>query len=75
MFQPDVYKLVEPTVMKSMEPFMKILNEYFTKTGAKDPIAEMRFFGAMMDGITMNYVLDTKNFPLEQIKKKLHDMY
>jgi AcrR family transcriptional regulator len=75
MFQPDVYKLVEATVLKIMEPFMKICIDYFTKTGAKDPIAEMRFFGAMMDGITLNYVMDTKNFPLEKIKQKLHDMY
>jgi AcrR family transcriptional regulator len=75
MFQPDVLKVVEPEFNKVMEPFMSITIDYFKRLGAEDPITELRFFGAMMDGISLNYVMDDKNFPLEAVKKKLHNMY
>lgn len=75
MFQPEVYKLVEPTIIKVMQPFMKTAHDFFERKGSKDPLTEMRFFGAMMDGIAMNYVMDPKRFPLEGVKNKLHEMY
>jgi AcrR family transcriptional regulator len=75
MFQPEVYKLVEPDIIKLMGPFMSIALDFFKRIGVDDPIAEMRFFGAMMDGISMNFVMDPENFPLDGIKNKLHKMY
>lgn len=75
LFQPEVYKLIESNILKVMEPFMKTTYNYFKQRGSVNPMDEVRFFGAIMDGICLNYVMDTKNFPLESVKNKLHEMY
>jgi AcrR family transcriptional regulator len=75
MFQPEVYKLIEPTIKEAMAPYLKTGLDYFAGKGHIDPISELRFFGAIMDGISMNFVMDAKNFPLDGIKNKLHEMY
>ena len=75
MFQPEVYKLIEKDLTKLLEPFMNITYNYFKKKGYKDPETEVRFFGAVLDGISLNFVMNPKRFPLEGIKAKLHSMY
>jgi AcrR family transcriptional regulator len=75
MFQPEVLKLIEKYMTKMMEPFMTITQNYFKKRNYPDPEAEVRFFGAILDGIALNFVVDPKGFPLEGIKKKLHYIY
>lgn len=75
LFQPEVFKVIESKMMQIMEPYIISVTTFFSQKGSADPIAEMRFFGAMMDGICLNYVMDIENFPLEGIKKKLHEMY
>jgi AcrR family transcriptional regulator len=75
MLQPEVYKLIEHKIEEVMAPFMKIGLDYFTRKKHLDPETEMRFFGAIMDGISLNFVMDPTHFPLEGIKNKLHEMY
>ncbi len=75
MFQPEVYKLIEKDLMKLLQPFMAITYNYFKKKGFKDPETEVTFFGAMLDGICLNFVMNPKGFPLDGIKAKLHNMY
>ncbi len=75
MFQPEVYKLIEKDLMKLLQPFMSITYNYFKKKGFKDPETEVTFFGAMLDGICLNFVMNPKGFPLDGIKAKLHNMY
>ncbi|MBN2485309.1 MAG: TetR/AcrR family transcriptional regulator [Bacteroidales bacterium] len=75
MFQPEVYRLIEPEVQKIMQPFMKTVLGYFEKKGSADPTCEMKMFCSILDGIRMNFVMDTKNFPMESIRKKLHELY
>ena len=75
MFQPEVFKLIESDIEKLMAPFMNTALNYFKRKGSADPVTDLRFFGAVFDGISLNYVMDHKNFPLEGIKEKLHTMY
>lgn len=75
MFQPDVYKLIEPKMMELLGSFMATASEYFVKNGYDDPEAELRIFAALLDGVGMHFVLDPHNFPLEGVKKKIHAMY
>lgn len=75
LFQPEVFKLVEPKLMELIGGFMKTASSYFIKQGYEDPEAELKIFGAVLDGIALHYVLDPINFPLEGVKKKLHEMY
>jgi AcrR family transcriptional regulator len=75
MFQPDVYKLIEPKIAEMLASFMATAADYFYKNNYEDPEAELRMFAALMDGIGLHYVLDPVTFPLEGVKKKLHAMY
>jgi len=73
--QPQVLKLAEKKLMRLFIPLYKMLENYFKSQGEKNPAAEARFFGAMIEGVYMNYVIDPKNFPIEDIKQKIIDLY
>ena len=73
--QPQVLKLVEKELMRLFIPLYKMLENYFKSHGEKNPAAEARFFGAMIEGVYMNYVMDPKYFPIEDIKQKIIDLY
>ncbi|MBN1115576.1 MAG: TetR/AcrR family transcriptional regulator [Bacteroidales bacterium] len=75
MFQPEVYKLIEKQLQKALKPFMNITYNYFVKRGYEDPAAEVSLFGAILDGVSLNFVMNPRIFPLEGIKSKLHSMY
>jgi AcrR family transcriptional regulator len=75
MFQPEVHKLIQDDFMKMMEPFLGITYNYFQKKGYKDPESEVFFFGALLDGVALNFVMNPKGFPLDGIRKKLHSLY
>lgn len=75
MFQPEVYKLIYKDFMKMLDPFLSITYNYFSKKGYKDPQSEARFFGAVLDGVALNFVMNPKGFPLGGIKEKLHSLY
>ena len=73
--QPQVLKLVEKELMRLFIPLYKMLENYFKTQGKKNPAAEARFFSAMIEGVYMNYVIDPKNFPIEDVKQKIIDLY
>ncbi|MDA3778841.1 MAG: TetR/AcrR family transcriptional regulator [Bacteroidales bacterium] len=75
LLQPTVYKLVEKKLYEMAMPFFEILGNYFYLQGRKNPEAEARMFVAMLDGITLNYIMDSENFPMDAVEKKLIDFY
>jgi AcrR family transcriptional regulator len=75
MFQPEVYNIIRKDILKILEPFMTITYNYFQKKGYEDPESEVSFFGALLDGVALNFVMNPKGFPLDGIRKKLHSLY
>jgi AcrR family transcriptional regulator len=69
--QPQVMALVMAPLMERMQPFMKLYINYFKKKGHEDPVAVMRYFSAVLDGIQMHIMLDPVSFPVEQAKKMI----
>ena len=69
--QPDVFAIVMDKIMGSAQPFFKALTAYFKEKGEKDPVAMMRYFSAVMDGIQLHCMIDPKTFPAEKVKKIL----
>lgn len=68
ILQPDVMKLVEQKLFELVSPLFIILEKYFKAKGIKNPEAEARLFSAIMDGVSLNYIVDPDNFPLDTIK-------
>ncbi|WP_075590681.1 TetR/AcrR family transcriptional regulator [Labilibacter marinus] len=75
LLQPEVFNIIGEEFEKTVEPFMATAMTYFTNNGYEDPVAEVRFFAAMMDGVGLHFILDPENFPLEAVKKKIHRIF
>ncbi|HVO74445.1 MAG TPA: TetR/AcrR family transcriptional regulator [Ignavibacteriaceae bacterium] len=69
--QPDVMAMVMDKMMKMSEPYLKELVKYFKEKGEKDPVAMMRYFSAVLDGIQLHCMIDPETFPAEKVKKIL----
>ena len=75
IIQPDVMKLVEQKLFELVSPLFIILEKYFKAKGIKNSKAEARLFSAIMDGISLNYIVDPDNFPLDTIKDIIIEKY
>jgi len=69
MMQPTVWKLFETKLSELIAPFIKIMVDYYTKKGSKNPMLEAVLIGALFDGIGFNFVFNPDLYPLEEVKK------
>ncbi len=74
-FQPDVTPLIMEQMMPKLQPFMMMMNNYFTEKGHEDPMTVMRYYSAVLDGVQMHILLDPENFPVEKVKKMIIDQF
>lgn len=65
-FQPNVMKLVEQKFMNMIQPMIERMNEFFNRQGYDKPEVWTRYIGAVLDGISLNYVIDPDNFPIDE---------
>ena len=75
MMQPSVWKLFETKLSEIVEPFMKIMLDYYTEKGAKNPMMEAVLIGALLDGIGFNFVFNPDLYPLEEVKKMVIERF
>lgn len=73
--QEPVIRLVQDRLTEALTNYIKLLTAYFESRGFEDPYTEAVLFGAMLDGIGMNYVANSELFPVEKIKKRLLKKY
>jgi len=69
MMQPSVWKKFKFSLNDIVEPFLKLMEEYYREKGAENPRAEAVMVGAMLDGIGFNFVYNPDLYPLEEVKK------
>lgn len=73
--QPAVMEMVQDKFMEMLGPFLQTLTVYYEKKGVENPIAHARLLGAVMDGVSLNYIADPESFPVEDIKKIIIDKF
>ena len=73
--QPPVFKVVKERIGEFMPKYINIMAKYYKKRGVSNPVTEALFFGAVMDGVSLNYVADPDKFPLEEIIQKIIDIF
>ena len=71
--QPHVMALVQKELYDAVGPFMTAVSNYFKKKGVKNPQAYGYFIGALLDGIGLDFLFDTENYPLEEVKQIIID--
>ena len=69
--QPMVLSMVMDDLMIKAGPIMARMQQYYEKRGFENPIAQMRFASAIIDGIQMHIMLDPENYPVEDVRKIL----
>ena len=75
LMQAGIYDMIKEYYQSVLEETMKLLLEYYKARGVKDPLGEALLFGAVMDGICMNYLLNPEIFRLEDFKQKIIDKF
>ncbi|MFA6599225.1 MAG: TetR/AcrR family transcriptional regulator [Ignavibacteriaceae bacterium] len=73
--QPEVFPLLKSKIEAIMAPMMKLLVKYFQTQGAKEPTMEAMLFGALLDGISMDYVFTPELIPIDKVKKAIIKKY
>jgi hypothetical protein len=49
--------------------------EYFAYMGFKEPEKEAIFMGAILDGVSLNYIYNKEAFPREYIQNRLYELF
>ncbi|MCW3786735.1 TetR/AcrR family transcriptional regulator [Plebeiibacterium sediminum] len=75
LMQPSVMKLFEKEIMAKAYNVFERMSVYFKNKGFEDPLSETRFFISILDGIYMNYIMDSENYPLAKAKSRILTMY
>lgn len=74
-FQPQAMQMLAPTLReKEMETMGKAV-EIFRNLGVERPEAEAMFYGAIMDGIVVQYVQVGEDYPLDMMKDMILERY
>ena len=75
LMQANIYDMVKEMYQSVLSESMGLLLDYYKDRGVEDPLAEALLFGAVMDGICMNYLLNPEMFQLEDFKQKVIDKF
>ena len=65
--QPKVFELIEAKYKDLLPMFIKILADYYKAHGSKNPMNEALLFGALMDGVAFNYVMNPELYPIDNL--------
>jgi len=69
VLHPAVMKMAEPHLQEAILPVVEMLTGYYTDQGVADPAAQALFLGSVLDGISLNYLVNPDLYPLQTIKE------
>lgn len=75
IFQPGVVEESKKISAEFNKKYSEKLKEVFKSIGFKNPELELRFLGALLDGIGFDYFFDKTLFPLHDMKEFLLKRY
>jgi AcrR family transcriptional regulator len=67
--QPAVTDLVKEEIIKMLSPFLKAVSQYYKDKNEKSPEAGAWLIGAILDGVSLDYMFDRKHYPVQEIKE------
>lgn len=74
-FQAEVLPIVKEKISAILDSTKKMLVAFFEKRGSNNAEMEAMLFGALIDGVSMNYVFSPELIPIEEIKKAIIKKY
>jgi hypothetical protein len=73
--QPDVMLITGDRVKEFFAKTIHMLQVYFMVRGSEDPVADAFLFGALLDGISFNYILSDRDYPLEKVRTQVIKLF
>jgi AcrR family transcriptional regulator len=67
--QPDVLEMIEKEFEPMINPYQEMLTQYYKQQGSRNPEADALLAHAIIDGLTLNFVVMHHNFDLDYIEK------
>ena len=75
--------LIQPGVFEKSGEFFKDfygeifveIENIFREIGVADYVAEARIYGALLDGVAMDYLVDKENYPLDEVAASIKKRY
>lgn len=74
-FQPKVSELLESKFAELYTKMMKMLIDYYQSHGLKNPEQEAMIFGALLDGVAFNYIMNPNLFPIESLIETIKEKF
>ncbi|MDT8400586.1 MAG: TetR/AcrR family transcriptional regulator [Bacteroidales bacterium] len=75
LVQEPIIMLVKERLAEYVNKYIELLAAYFKARDFEDPYTEALLFGAMLDGIAINYIASSELFPMGKIKEKILQKY
>lgn len=75
LVQPLVMDIVGKQLLQYFDPLFTSFSEFFIRKGYQNPMEEVRFVAALLDGVGMHYLLDPENYPIEHSIQKIINIY
>ena len=73
--QPAVQEILKDEIMEASKQPMEMIGSYFKSQGYKNPMVEVAFVSTLFSGVVIEYIGDPENYPLDQIKKRILNLY
>jgi len=73
--QPDVMTIAGEKVEEFLNQTIQMLIAYFRARGSDNPVADAYLFGALLDGISFNYLISSRDYPLENVKNRIVELF
>ena len=73
--QPAVMEILSEEIQSASRKPLEMMEQYFKRQGYKKPLEEVAFLSTLMSGITYEYIADPENYPIDQIKKRIINLY
>ena len=73
--QPKVYELLSEKVEELYKKTLGMLAIYYKSHGVKNPEQEALLFGALLDGMAFNYIMNPKLFPIDSLIQSLKEKF
>jgi AcrR family transcriptional regulator len=75
LMQTDVMEIIQEHLMRILIPILEGFASCLAQMGYKNPQEEARFFGALLDGLSLNYISDPEHFPKEYCINRIKSIY
>jgi len=75
LVQPLVMDVIGKQLLQYFDPLFQSFSEFFIRKGYQNPMEEVRFVAALLDGVGMHYLLDPENYPIEHSIQKIINIY